>query len=159
MGAAYFYHLTRSPLEATLPMLIGKALGAGWRVAVRGVDAARLDWLDEKLWLGEGFLPHGRAGGAHDADQPVLLTTSANAPNGAACLMAIDGAEVTAEEVAALERVCILFDGNDGTAVEAARGQWRALTGAGATAQYWSQEGGAWAKKAEAGGDGAAQGA
>ena len=36
MGAAYFYHLTRRPLEATLPMLLGKAQQAGWRVAVRG---------------------------------------------------------------------------------------------------------------------------
>ncbi len=79
MGAAYFYHLTRTPLEATLPMLIGKAMAAGWRVAVRGVSGERLDWLDEKLWLGpeERFLPHGRAGGEFDADQPVLLTTGA----------------------------------------------------------------------------------
>ena len=52
MGAAYFYHLTRQPLEAALPMLLGKARGAGWRIAVRGRDAARMDWLDEKLWLG-----------------------------------------------------------------------------------------------------------
>ena len=69
MGAAYFYHLTRRPLEATLPLLLEKALAAGWRVAVRGVDAARLDRLDARLWLGpeDGFLPHGRAGGPHDA--------------------------------------------------------------------------------------------
>ena len=38
MGAAYFYHLTRAPLEVTLPMLLGKAQQAGWRVAVRGRD-------------------------------------------------------------------------------------------------------------------------
>ena len=150
MGAAYFYHLTRTPLEATLPMLIGKAMAAGWRVAVRGVSGERLDWLDEKLWLGpeERFLPHGRAGGEFDADQPVLLTTGA-ATNGAVCVMTVDGAAVTADEVQALERVCILFDGNDPQAVEAAREQWRALTGAGCSAQYWSQAGGAWQKKAE----------
>ena len=150
MGAAYFYHLTRTPLEATLPMLIGKAMGAGWRVAVRGVSAERMEWLDEKLWLGpeEGFLPHGVAGGEFDADQPVLLTTGA-ASNGAVCVMAVDGAEVAAEEVQALERVCILFDGNDPEAVETARGQWRSLTEAGCSAQYWSQESGSWRKKAE----------
>ncbi|MCE8539430.1 DNA polymerase III subunit chi [Ruegeria pomeroyi] len=154
MGAAYFYHLTRNPLEATLPVLLTKALGAGWRVAVRGTDPGRLGWLDEKLWLGpdDGFLPHGLAGGAHDADQPVLLTTGAEAPNGARCVMSVDGASVTAEEVATLERVCILFDGTDPQAVEAARGQWRALTSAGCAAQYWSEESGRWEKKAEAGG-------
>ncbi|MEL6518639.1 MAG: DNA polymerase III subunit chi [Pseudomonadota bacterium] len=151
MGAAYFYHLTRSPLEATLPMLLGKALGAGWRVAVRGVEDTRLDWLDEKLWLWDGFLPHGRAGGEFDAEQPVLLTTDTEVANGAVCLMAVDGAVVAADEVAALERVCILFDGNDGDAVQAARDQWKALTGAGCAAQYWSQEGGGWEKKAESG--------
>ena len=151
MGAAYFYHLTRSPLEVTLPMLLGKALGAGWRVAVRGTDAARLDWLDDKLWLDDGFLPHGRAGGEFDAEQPVLLTTDTAAPNGAVCVMAVDGAEVGADEVNARDRVCILFDGNDGDAVQAARDQWKTLTGAGCAAQYWSQEGGGWEKKAESG--------
>jgi DNA polymerase-3 subunit chi len=152
MGAAYFYHLTRQPLERTLPMLLDKARAAGWRVAVRGRDPARLDRLDLRLWEGpeDGFLPHGRAGGPHDALQPVLLTTGTERPNGAVCVMAVDGAEVMPEEVQALERVCILFDGNDGAAVEAARGQWRALTGAGCAAQYWSEASGKWEKKAEA---------
>ncbi|WP_299041601.1 DNA polymerase III subunit chi [uncultured Tateyamaria sp.] len=150
MGAAYFYHLTRRPLEDTLTMLLGKALEAGWRVAVRGPDAGRLGWLDEKLWLGadDGFLPHGMAGGPHDADQPVLLT-SGPAANGATCVMTIDGAEVTAEEVAALDRVCVLFDGNDPAALDIARAQWKALKDAGAAAQYWSEESGRWEKKAE----------
>ena len=152
MGAAYFYHLTRRTLEATLPPLLEKALSAGWRVAVRGVDAERLDRLDAQLWLGpeDGFLPHGRAGGPHDADQPVLLTTEAACPNGATCVMAVDGAEGTAAEVQALARACILFDGNDAAALQAARAQWKALAGAGCAAQYWSEESGKWEKKAEA---------
>ena len=153
MGAVYFYHLTRTPLEVTLPMLLNKARGAGWRVAVRGTSAERMAWLDERLWLGpeDGFLPHGLAGDAHDADQPVLLTTHSACPNNAACVMAIDGAVVTAAEIAKLERVCVMFDGNELTAVEAARGQWRELTGAGVAAQYWSQESGQWQKKADSG--------
>ncbi len=152
MGAAYFYHLTRNPLEVTLPILLGKARQAGWTIAVRGADPGRLEWLDEKLWLGsdDGFLPHGLAGGAHDALQPILLTTLADAPNGATCVMAVDGAQVAAEEVEALDRVCILFDGTDPEAVQHARDQWKALTGAGCSAQYWSEEAGRWEKKAEA---------
>ena len=148
MGAAYFYHLTERPLEATLPVLIGKALQAGWRVAVRGRDPALLDRLDRQLWQGDGFLPHGMAGGPHDAEQPVLLTTGA-ADNRAACLMSVGGADVSAEEVAKGERVCILFDGADETAVEHARNQWKSLTGAGVAAQYWAEEGGRWVMKAE----------
>lgn len=151
MGAVYFYHLTRAPLEVTLPVLLEKSLQAGWRVAVRGTDPAQLDWLDQKLWMGDGFLPHGLSGGPHDADQPVLLTTAAEAANNANCVMAVGGAGVEPDEVKALERTCILFDGNDASAVEAARAQWRTLTGAGCTATYWSEESGRWQKKAESG--------
>ncbi|MDK3016388.1 DNA polymerase III subunit chi [Pseudodonghicola flavimaris] len=152
MGAAVFYHLTRRPVEVALPQLLEKARGAGWRIVVRGTDPGRMDWLDEKLWLGpeEGFLPHGVAGGAHDADQPILLTVGAGpAANDPACLMTLDGAEVTPEEVQALERVCILFDGLDEEALQRARAQWKALTAAGCSAQYWSEESGRWEKKAE----------
>lgn len=151
MGAAYFYHLTQQPLEAALPKLLEASLSRGWKVAVRGRNPRYLDWLDQKLWLvpEEGFLPHGLAGGEHDALQPVLLTTEAQAANGAACLMSVEGAEVTADEVGTLERVCILFDGGDPAALERARGQWRALTAAGCGAQYWSDESGGWVKKAE----------
>jgi len=153
MGAAYFYHLTQNPLEVALPQLLGRARAAGWRVAVRGRDAARLDWLDRQLWLGseEGFLPHGLSGGPHDAAQPVLLTTG-TAANDPACLMTVDGAAVAADEVQRLQRVCVIFDGNDGTALQTARGQWKALTDAGCAAQYWSEESGRWEMKAERGG-------
>jgi DNA polymerase-3 subunit chi len=63
----------------TLRALLEKSLAAGWRVAVRGRTDEMLDRLDAQLWLGpeDGFLPHGRAGGPHDALQPVLLTTEA----------------------------------------------------------------------------------
>jgi len=154
MGAAWFYHLTRQPLEATLPMLLAKARSAGWRIAVRGRDPARMEWLDDKLWLlGEAdFLPHGLSGGEFDADQPVLLTAGPAVPNGAVCLMSVDGAEVAPEEVSAMERVCILFDGNDPASLAHARGQWKALTTAGCAAAYWSEESGKWEKKAETGG-------
>ena len=151
MGEAFFYHLTRRPLEAVLPDLLEKSLARGWRVSVRGTQAQRMDWLDQKLWLGpeEGFLPHGLAGGPHDADQPVLLTLDADATNDPGCLMCIDGAEVAPDEVTALDRVCVLFDGHDGAALQRARDQWRSLTGAGCKAQYWSEESGRWEKKAE----------
>ena len=151
MGTAMFYHLTRRPMEETLAMLLERAGQAGLRVVVRGQDAERMKWLDQKLWQGaeDGFLPHGLAGGAHDANQPILLTTEATAENGATCMMAIDGASVTPEDVASLDRVCVLFDGNDTGALDVARGQWKRLKEAKAPAQYWSEEAGRWEKKAE----------
>ena len=150
MGAVYFYQLSRRPLEETLPLLLCKARGAGWRIAVRGTDAARLAWLDEQLWLGpeDAFLPHGLAGGPHDADQPILLTTgpAGNAPD---CVMSVDGADLSPDEVAELARACVLFDGSDAEALAGARRQWKRLTEAGCAAQYWSEDSGRWEMKAE----------
>ncbi|CAM3098845.1 DNA polymerase III subunit chi [Paracoccus nototheniae] len=148
MGKALFYHLTRSPAETLLPVLLTKALSAGWRVELRAPDAARLDHLDQHLWQGDGFLPHGRAGGAHDARQPVLLTLPGQPPaNNPACLMALDGVEIAPADAATLDRTCILFDGGDTTATDRARTQWRALTGAGIEAEYWSEDSGRWERK------------
>ncbi len=154
MGEVYFYHLTRRPLEAVLPELLGRALARGWRVLVRGTDPARMDWLDRRLWLGpeEGFLPHGLAGGKHDARQPVLLTAAPGLPEGFACLLAVDGAEIGTDEAARVARAGVLFDGADAARLEAARGLWRRLTGAGLPAAYWSEESGRWEKRAESAG-------
>jgi len=149
MGSVFFYHLTDSPLEATLPMLLGKARGAGWRILVRGRDDALLKRLDDVLWQGpeDAFLPHGIAGGPHDADQTVLLGDVPSA--GFSCVMSVGGADIASDEVNALERACILFDGHDGAALAQARAQWKTLTDAGCAAQYWAQDGGRWIKKAE----------
>jgi DNA polymerase III subunit chi len=153
MGRALFYHLTRSPLEATVATLCTRALGAGWRVAIRGREGEMLARLDLSLWTDsrESFLPHGLAGGPHDADQPVLLTTGLAAPNGAQAVMAVDRAPVTPQEVAGLERLWLLFDGSDEAAVAQARSDWKAMVAAGVTAEYWSDDSGKWTKKAESG--------
>ena len=149
-GEVFFYHLTRSPLEAALPMLLERSLQAGWRVCVRGPNAARLNWLDERLWLypEDGFLPHGQAGGPQDAHQPILLTNEQGNPNDAQALMAIDGAEISEDDMRGHVRVFVVFDGNDPDAVAHARTQWMAAKNAGVTAKYWSQESGRWEMKA-----------
>lgn len=155
MGAAYFYHLTRSALPEALALLIPKANEAGWPVLVRGSDDARLQGLDRALWLVGGdaaFLPHALAGGPHDAAQPALLTTAppgTPAPNAARCLMTVDAAPIDPPEAQAFDRICILFDGADEGALAAARVQWKLLTGAGVAAQYWSEASGRWQKQAE----------
>jgi DNA polymerase-3 subunit chi len=151
MGLALFYHLTRSPVEQTVPQILGRALGQNLRVHVRGRAADRMDWLDQRLWLeGEAsFLPHGVKGGPHDDLQPVLLCTDATVPPDGTCLMAIDGAEVRPADCVGRDRVWILFDGNDPAALDIARQQWKTLTDAGVSAQYWSEESGRWQKKTE----------
>ncbi len=152
MGVVMFYHLTRSSVEETLLMLLPRAMAQGWRVMLRGTDRTALEALDTRLWVAEGlaFLPHGMEGGPHDAYQPVLIGQGAIA-NKARGLFLIDGAETAPDEARPLERVWLLFDGNDGAQLAAARAKWKALTEAGLSAQYWSEESGRWEKKAEKG--------
>jgi len=107
--------------------------------------------LDDQLWLQpeDGFLPHGRAGTPREAAQPILLTLGSVAANAPRCIFSVEGAAVDPDEVTALDRVCVLFDGHDPVVVQHAREQWKTLTTAGCAAQYWSEEGGAWKMKAE----------
>lgn len=148
MGQVFFYHLTRSEVARAVSALVARCTAAGWRVVVRGGDAERLEALDRALWLGpkDGFLPHGLAGGAHDDRQPVLLTTRAGkAPNGAQALMGVDAAPIAPDEVAAYERVMIVFD--DKHQLAPARAQWKALVAAGCVARYWHEQDGGWKEK------------
>ena len=150
MGTAMFYHLTRSTPAQTLATILPRAVAAGWRVMLRGTDAAALEKLDTQLWQGQAdsFLPHGMAGGPHDDDQPVLLGTGAIS-NCARGLVLVDGADTSPVEAMALERVWAIFEGSDDAAVAQARGLWTKLTNAGMAAQYWSEDAGKWEKKAE----------
>lgn len=151
MGVVMFFQLLRSAPADTLAVNLPRALGQGWRVMIRGTDRQGLERLDAELWRkggDESFLPHGLAGGPQDGDQPVLLGMG-QPTNGAKVLALVDGAEAVDGEIAAMERVWVLFDGNDPARLEAARAQWKQVTSAGHAAQYWSEDGGRWEKKAE----------
>ncbi len=150
MGIVMFYHLTRSTAEQTARTLVERAVTQGWRVMIRSPDAVSLDQLDARFWLvpEDGFLPHGQAGGPHDADQPVLLGPGP-ATNGAKALVLLDGADVSDDEARAMERVWIIFDGADTPRLTQAREMWKRITAAGHPAQYWSEDSGRWEKKAE----------
>src|SRR5690349_13618661 len=115
MGTVMFFHLMQPAPADTLAINAPRALAQGWRVMVRGTDPADLDRLDTALWRKGGddsFLPHGLEGGPQDADQPVLLGLGGPV-NGAKVLALVDGAGATDAEITAMERVWVLFDGND----------------------------------------------
>ncbi|MER5171480.1 DNA polymerase III subunit chi [Thioclava sp. GXIMD2076] len=151
MGAALFYHVTQSSVPEVVVNLATRALDQGWKIELRGTHPERMQWYDRSLWeMGgpEGFLPHGLSGGAYDALQPVLLSTSPMG-EGRQAVLSVDGAAVTPEELDRHERVWILFDGHDHEALATARAQWKEFTQAGAKAQYWSEESGRWQMKTE----------
>ncbi len=157
MSEVRFYHLTHSPLEITLPGILEKSLQRGWRVLLQGGAQNRLDFLDDRLWsAGAGsFLPHGKAVHDNAAEQPVLLTLEDENLNDANVLMLVDGASTTPERMAGFELTCLFFDGNDPSALDAARRDWKAVGAAKLQAVYWAQDNdGRWIKKAESGGAG-----
>ena len=148
MAEVLFYHLTRSPLERTLPGLAERTLARGWSAVVRAPSPGDLDRIDTLLWTYDeaSFLPHGRENGA---EQPVCLTAGTENPRGAEILFLVEGARLDPAEAAGWQRVCLLFDGHDAARVAAAREDWRAVDAdPRLDGTYWAEEDGRWVRKA-----------
>lgn len=148
MSEIGFYHLTRATADQALPQLLGRTLAAGQRALVLCRSEDRVTTLDAALWECSEpvWLPHGIASDG-DADlQPIWLATEDSSPNDARFLFLIDGAE--SARLGEFDRVFDLFDGNDETAVAAARARWTAAKAAGHTLTYWQQGARGWEKKA-----------
>src|SRR5689334_25095383 len=102
-------------------------------------DEVFLARLNRILWDqgAASFVPHGLAGGADDARQPILLTTSPDAPNLARNMLIADGQ--WRDSALSYDRAFYLFD--DAT-LEGARLAWKLLSGReGVDRRYWAQEG------------------
>lgn len=137
-----FYQLSRDPAPAAIAMLARKILDAGQRLLVVGENPEQLEVVSEGLWQAspDGFLANARAGGAHDARQPILLSDQAEAANGARFLLFADGQWREAGDD--FERVMLLFD--DAT-IANARDTWRELGAReGVERHFWKQDGGRW---------------
>ena len=115
-------------------------------VLLRSGDEALLRLLDERLWTysDDAFLPHGLAGGVHDAAQPVLLTSDTDVPNDARACVLLDA--MLPDDCTRFERVLLLFDGANAGATAAARTAWRQAAALADTSRsYHTQSpGGGW---------------
>ena len=143
-----FYHLTRTALESALPQMLEKTLERGQRAVIMAGSQERVEALTSRLWTygDQSFLPHGSAQDGHAEDQPIWLTDGDEAPNGASVLFLTDGA--ASQRMGDYALCAILFDGNDDSAVSAARAQWTDLKAEGHDLSYWQQnERGGWQKK------------
>jgi DNA polymerase-3 subunit chi len=147
MSEILFYHLESQPLERVLPVLVEKSLERGWKVVVETASDERAEAIDTLLWTfrDDSFVPHARAGGSEDAQQPVLITTRPHNPNGAQVRFFVDRAVPQSGE--GYQRIVFMFSGHDPDAVTEARAAWRALK-PGNEVTYWQQEAGRWVKKA-----------
>ena len=141
-----FYQLGAAPSDGIMATLAGKLLAEGQRLLIVASDEALLARLDRQLWdqSATSFLPHGLAGGADDAVQPVLLTTGTDAPNLARNILIADGD--WREAALGYERAFFLFDEET---LAAARLAWKLLAGRdGVERNFWALEAGRWTKKA-----------
>jgi len=149
MTEILFYHLKGQTLEQVLPMLLQKSIERGWRVVVQASSDERVEALDAHLWTwrDDAFLPHGMSRDPEATEQPIVLTASAENPNGAAVRFLVDGANLAAD-VGNYERIVLLFDGEDPEAVEMARARWNEAKRTGAEVTYWkADENGRWQRQ------------
>ena len=135
MTEILFYHLQGQPLESVLPALLEKSLERGWRVVVQGASEERIEALDAHLWTyrDDGFLPHGTwreaeaaaaAGAAHahrgQSQRRHRALPDRRRGRAGRCRKP-------------MQRIVLLFDGEDEEAVAAARalerGQGQGLRG------------------------------
>ena len=141
-----FYQLAETPPEQVIATLAEKVLEGDGRLLIIAADEAQLARLDRILWDqgSASFLPHGVAGGADDARQPILLSSSPDAPNQARNMLIADGQ--WREAALTYDRSFYLFDSDT---LEGARLAWKLLAGRdGVERRYWAREGGRWVKKA-----------
>lgn len=140
-----FYQLGGSPPEQVIASIAEKILVQDGRLLIVASDEGALARLDRQLWDqgAASFLPHGIAGGTDDARQPILLSTSPDAPNLARNLLIADGE--WRDAALAYDRAFYLFDS---VTLEGARLAWKLLVGReGVERRYWAQEDGKWVKK------------
>jgi DNA polymerase-3 subunit chi len=141
-----FYQLGRTPVEQVIASLAEKLLARDSRLLIVAEDETLLARLDRMLWDqgAASFLPHGLAGGADDVRQPILLSTSPDAPNLARNMLIADGR--WREAALSYDRAFYLFDKD---ALEDARLAWKLLAGReGVERHFWAQdEHGRWIEK------------
>jgi len=141
-----FYQLGATPPEQVIASIAEKLLAQNSRLLVVAEEEGVLSRLDRMLWDqgNASFLPHGLAGGADDARQPILLSTSPDAPNRARNMLIADGR--WRDAALAYDRAFYLFDA--GT-LEGARLAWKLLAGReGVERRYWAQVEGRWKQQA-----------
>jgi DNA polymerase III subunit chi len=149
MTEVLFYHLQNMSLDNVLPPLLEKSLERGWRVVVQSTSQERTDALDGHLWTyrDDSFLPHATWRAADAQDQPIVLAVEEGNPNRANVRFLIDNAALPADSDT-YERVVLVFNGDDGEALAAARGAWTDCKSRGFEVTYWqADEQGRWRRR------------
>jgi len=141
-----FWQYSQGPVERIVALIAERARAGSERLLVVDADAARRAGTASALWDAkpEAFLANGQAGEPHSARQPILLSGTCDALNGARFAVLADGQ--WRDEAEGFERTILLFGERQ---VEAAREVWRRFDDRqDVTRGYFAQEAGKWVKKA-----------
>ena len=143
-----FYHLTAQSLNIALPKLLSKVRSANMKVVVKVRNLEDMNDIDQVLWTyeAESFLAHDTLKSKYQKDQPIYITTGEENPAIADVLVLTDGS--TSEDMESYKRVLDIFDGNNSSALDAARERWSKYKNDGYVISYFQQtESGGWVKK------------
>ena len=148
MSEVFFYHLTQTRLEVALPKILERALSVGWSIELRTGVEANLGAISDAIWKGpeDSFLPHCLEDNDKLEDYPIVISKSPLLEV-RDCLVVVERAEVTKNEVGKFKRVCLLFDSKNEVELIKAREFWKSLSDAGLETVYWAENRGKWEKK------------
>ncbi len=131
--------------------MLEKVLEREQKAVILSSDDRRLSELDQSLWSyrSDSFLPHGTKRDGDISEHPIWLTTAPEEAEAGEVVFVVHGASPGPLKNAETSLCAILFDGNNATAVQDARGFWKELKAADHELTYWQQtERGSWEKKA-----------
>lgn len=134
-----FYKLTRDPAEKILPVLAMRLLDQGGRLLIVAASAMLRQEIGAALWSHQpaSFLPHGAAGSADEAMEPILIAGAWQLPavNNARNVAIADGE--WHQDALQFDRAFLLFDDSN---IDQARATWRNLaTLDGVERHFWQQ--------------------
>ena len=141
-----FWQLSRDPVERVVALIAERTRAAGEKLLVVADGESQRAALSAALWetRSEAFLANGEAQAPHAERQPILLSPTCEAANGARYIVLADGLWRGPAEL--FERAFLLFD-EAGT--PAARKVWKQFHGReDIERNYYAQEDGKWVKKA-----------
>lgn len=138
-----FWQLSRDPVDKVVTLIAHRVLGEGERLLVVSKAEDQRTAISRALWSAgpDSFLANGEAGGTGAERQPILLSDTLEAANGASHVIFADGEY---REPAGFARAFLLFDEST---KPAARQTWSALDAIeGLERSYFEQVGGKWNK-------------
>ena len=146
-----FYQLADNDKVPTLRSIVGKSRERGWRVAIRCSTESEAKAIDDALWRtpDDGFLPHARSGSGFDADQPILIVTDNSADNRPDALVMLGTFELGIGQLSKLQRVCVLFNGENTEELASAQLLSKTFKNSGTPVECWVNEHGRWRNRQE----------